>query len=320
MLSAKKQKSISSFFSSQNSPNPTPRDATRASKAPTRDTEPTLTSTSNESALPVQAVKARKHRLEKKENDEPHEPDDDDDDNEPVRPSVKRQKRTVGGFTAQPRLAEGRPGPRSSSVSSTSSDRAATRTEQPISNVRSSRTSRYLFSSSIPSPPSHSDPNVTEVEPEDETERKRKERLHQQFVEKLGQPNSLPTLRNRWPGTAISGPTMAADEENDPQDGDDGVGEEDQQLSGSRAKTIRKGSAAKAIGHRLTPLEKQVLEIKRKYLDTVLVVEVGYKFRFFGEDARIAARELSIVCIPGKIRYDERKYHGYISPLVVDRC
>jgi len=44
-------------------------------------------------------------------------------------------------------------------------------------------------------------------------------------------------------------------------------------------------------------------------MDAILIVEVGYKFKFFGEDARIAAKELGIVCIPGKFRFDEREYH-----------
>ncbi len=70
----------------------------------------------------------------------------------------------------------------------------------------------------------------------------------------------------------------------------------------------RSGVAPKKGGSKLTPMERQVLEIKRSHIDTVLVVEVGYKFRFFGEDARIAAKELSIVCIPGKFRFDERKF------------
>ena len=30
--------------------------------------------------------------------------------------------------------------------------------------------------------------------------------------------------------------------------------------------------------------------------DTLLLVEVGYKFKFFGEDAKIAAKELNIAC------------------------
>jgi DNA mismatch repair protein MSH3 len=55
-------------------------------------------------------------------------------------------------------------------------------------------------------------------------------------------------------------------------------------------------------------MELQVLDIKRKHMDTLLIIEVGYKFRFFGEDARIAAKELGIVCIPGRFRYDERRF------------
>ncbi|XP_036382705.1 DNA mismatch repair protein Msh3 [Megalops cyprinoides] len=45
-----------------------------------------------------------------------------------------------------------------------------------------------------------------------------------------------------------------------------------------------------------TPLELQFMEIKEKHKDTLLCVECGYKFRFFGEDAEIAARELNIFC------------------------
>ncbi|XP_030049192.1 DNA mismatch repair protein Msh3 [Microcaecilia unicolor] len=45
-----------------------------------------------------------------------------------------------------------------------------------------------------------------------------------------------------------------------------------------------------------TPLEVQVMDIKEQHKDTILCVECGYKYRFFGEDAEIAARELSIYC------------------------
>lgn len=38
------------------------------------------------------------------------------------------------------------------------------------------------------------------------------------------------------------------------------------------------------------------MELKKKYPDVLLMVEVGYKFRFFGEDAEVAARELGIYC------------------------
>ncbi|KAL8126117.1 hypothetical protein AgCh_013416 [Apium graveolens] len=43
-----------------------------------------------------------------------------------------------------------------------------------------------------------------------------------------------------------------------------------------------------------TPLELQVVELKDKYPDVLLMIEVGYKFRFFGQDAENAARVLGI--------------------------
>ncbi|KAJ2666992.1 Mismatch repair protein msh3 [Coemansia sp. RSA 1199] len=49
-------------------------------------------------------------------------------------------------------------------------------------------------------------------------------------------------------------------------------------------------------GVKYTPLETQVLDAKKLHPDMLLAVEVGYKFRFFGEDARIASRVLGIMC------------------------
>ncbi|RXG51223.1 DNA mismatch repair protein Msh3 [Armadillidium vulgare] len=48
-------------------------------------------------------------------------------------------------------------------------------------------------------------------------------------------------------------------------------------------------------GAKLTPLETQVVSIKENYPDTLLFVECGYKYRFFGEDAETAAKELNII-------------------------
>ncbi|XP_077673254.1 DNA mismatch repair protein Msh3 isoform X3 [Eretmochelys imbricata] len=45
-----------------------------------------------------------------------------------------------------------------------------------------------------------------------------------------------------------------------------------------------------------TPLELQFMEMKEQYKDAILCVECGYKYRFFGEDAEIAAKELNIYC------------------------
>lgn len=43
-----------------------------------------------------------------------------------------------------------------------------------------------------------------------------------------------------------------------------------------------------------TPLEKQVVSIRQQYPDCLLMVECGYRMRFFGSDATIAAKVLSI--------------------------
>ncbi|GFP82204.1 DNA mismatch repair protein msh3 [Phtheirospermum japonicum] len=43
-----------------------------------------------------------------------------------------------------------------------------------------------------------------------------------------------------------------------------------------------------------TPLEQQVVELKNRYPDVLLMIEVGYKYRFFGSDAENAARTLGI--------------------------
>ncbi|XP_037634304.1 DNA mismatch repair protein Msh3 isoform X2 [Sebastes umbrosus] len=45
-----------------------------------------------------------------------------------------------------------------------------------------------------------------------------------------------------------------------------------------------------------TPLEQQVIQLKQQHTDALLAVECGYKYRFFGEDAEIAAKELNIMC------------------------
>ncbi|KAK2460594.1 hypothetical protein APHAL10511_007064 [Amanita phalloides] len=64
----------------------------------------------------------------------------------------------------------------------------------------------------------------------------------------------------------------------------------------SRNKTQEIGPSGKPY----TPLELQVLELKKKYPGTVLMVEVGYRYRFFGDDAKVASKELGIVGFPDR--------------------
>lgn len=159
------------------------------------------------------------------------------------------------------------------------------------------KTSKYIYSS----PPNE---DVENAEDDEETAR-RKERLHQKFVNKLGRPDSIAEIKRRnWQLAENTAETHPDGENSDDLEEDDAP---KPTARGKKSITGKKG------GGKLTPMEKQFLDIKRKHLDTILVVEVGYKFRFFGEDARIAARELSIVCIPGKMRYDEHVSEAHLD-------
>ncbi len=159
------------------------------------------------------------------------------------------------------------------------------------------RTAKYAFSSS----PARDEENFFD----DEETKKIKEKLHQKFVKKLGRPDSIAEIKRRnWQATAES--------VDDPADVEDAEEAEDETTTKASVKG-KKGVATKKGANKLTPMEKQFLEIKKGHLDTILVVEVGYKFKFFGEDARIAAKELSIVCIPGKMRYDEHTSEAHLD-------
>lgn len=155
----------------------------------------------------------------------------------------------------------------------------------------SQRTERYLYTGSSQSAALEAMP---EEEADDDATKARKEELHRQFVKKLGHPDSIARIRRR---------NFDISEETEALGNEEGEDEEE----APAPKTKRKGAKT----GKLTPLELQVLDIKRKHMDTILIVEVGYKFKFFGEDARTAAKELSIVCIPGKFRYDERRLPEY---------
>lgn len=149
----------------------------------------------------------------------------------------------------------------------------------------SPRTQKYLYA-----PSQDAVGEIVPDEEDDPSEKARKEQLHLRWMEKMG-------------GAQIGRRSWRAEDTAALEDGDgEGDGEDEEEAS-APAKVKKKGAKT----GKLTPLELQVLDIKRKHMDTLLIVEVGYKFKFFGEDARTAAKELSIVCIPGKFRYDERK-------------
>ena len=166
------------------------------------------------------------------------------------------------------------------------------------------RTSRFLFSSSTLE---EDEPMGTSSLPIDSAYIERRADLHRRFVKKLGRPDSMMEIkrRNRALFDDGTGDTQADGEEDD-------AGADDEEEPTRNANSKGRGAAAKK-STKLTPMEKQVIEIKHAHADTLLVVEVGYKFRFFGEDARIAARELGIFCIPGKLRFDEHPSEAHLD-------
>ncbi|KAI9331538.1 muts domain V-domain-containing protein [Zopfochytrium polystomum] len=98
------------------------------------------------------------------------------------------------------------------------------------------------------------------------------------------------------------------------EDADESSGEDER--SKSKPKTPIKSqrgttsaTAAKSKNAKWTPLEMQYHEIKKKHPDCMLVVEVGYKYRFFGDDAINAAKALNIVA------YMDKNLHGASIPI-----
>ncbi|KAH8602955.1 DNA mismatch repair protein-like protein msh3 [Bisporella sp. PMI_857] len=155
----------------------------------------------------------------------------------------------------------------------------------------SPRTEKYLYSSS-----QHVSTTDAILEEEDGAlTAAQKDQLHKKFVKKLGHPDSIAQIKRRRFG-----------EEIEAVEGEDGEEDEEEVRP---AKTKAKGTKT----GKLTPMEMQILDIKRKNMDTILIIEVGYKFKFFGEDARTAAKELGIVCIPGKFRYDEHPSEAHLD-------
>ncbi|KAL5321054.1 hypothetical protein ACEPPN_011864 [Leptodophora sp. 'Broadleaf-Isolate-01'] len=171
---------------------------------------------------------------------------------------------------------------RSSAFSTKAPTKSKSGSTEPIT---SPRTEKFVYTGSSQIASSEQPAIPEEQDDINPAEKARKEELHRQWVKRIGGIS----IGRRY-DDAVPAPNEG--------DGDEDGDEEDE---APVPKAKRKGAKT----GKLTPLELQVLDIKRKHMDTILIVEVGYKFKFFGEDARVAAKELSIVCIPGKFRYDE---------------
>ena len=285
--SAKKQQSISSFFTKsapvRSPPSLTPIAGQISNGASASEGQDSLFVSSDEEAIipPVgrRSSTTPKHRLEEEDTSVPKR----------LRLSDTHQDDSI----TEP-------------LSSPMDVRDARKSDNPLVSITanqvkkpkaSKQTSKYVFASSLV--------RDEENEEEDEETRKRKAKLHEKFVKRLGRPDSIAEIKRRnWVLNEESAGTEAEDDDAEDSGAD---------AAPKPAAKGKSGASTRKGASKLTPMEKQYLDIKRKHLDTILIVEVGYKFKFFGEDARVAAKELSIVCIPGKYRFDEHPSEAHLD-------
>jgi DNA mismatch repair protein MSH3 len=84
------------------------------------------------------------------------------------------------------------------------------------------------------------------------------------------------------------------------------------QVENGASVTKRKSTSAvsstvkKPKTRKLTPLESQILQLKLENKDKLLVIQVGYKYKLFGEDAKIASKILNIMYISGSEDLDQQ--------------
>lgn len=107
----------------------------------------------------------------------------------------------------------------------------------------------------------------------------------------------------------VKGKGRAIDEEDEnDQDGEEEEEEEGNSSSSRfsrfaakgtrRSSSTSKRSTTPTNSIKYTPLEQQVIALKKANPGVLLAVEVGYKYKFFEEDAQTASKVLNIACFP----------------------
>lgn len=280
---SKKQSSISSFFAPKSSPTP--------SKLPTAHSK-LSPGVGGDKDAPYEAANGHARTSGTKYHGGEKRLIDDGSDVENIAPPTKRSKRREDGvfngihddeneslFVAQsPEKVEAEQLKQSDGIG-----------KQPKT---TKRTSKYLFSSS---PVAEEDDQGED----DDVARQRRQALHDRFVKKLGRPESITEIKRR----------------NKPISEDTADGEEVEEDSAEEEPVPKppKGRKGAAAGKKkLTPMVQQIVDIKLAHMDTLLAVEVGYKFHFYGSDAQVASKELGVICVPGRLRFDDRKWPNSI--------
>ncbi|KAF9533444.1 DNA mismatch repair protein MSH3 [Crepidotus variabilis] len=136
---------------------------------------------------------------------------------------------------------------------------------------------------------------------------------HEAFKRKLLSDNSrfLKTEENE------DGDPMDVDEEEDEDESEDEAPKNDDERfaqleslfahkpkgKGKAVVPLARSKKAVKIGPKgkpYTPLELQVVDLKAATPGTLLLIQVGYKYKFYGDDAKVAAKELGMVAYPDR--------------------
>ncbi|KAK2814417.1 Mismatch repair protein msh3, partial [Arthroderma sp. PD_2] len=272
----RKQQTISSFFT-KTVPSPSSNGSTASQKKGKESGQGRLVegTSRSESGSP----------LKERDNGHGEDVDEDEDEDEVILP-VKKRIRSSAWKPAE-KESEKEPEVNGHDVEKETEQSRPPPNPEPRSSA--SRAEMFRFQSS-PIQPAEQIPQA---------ERKRKDQLHQKFVRRLGGPDCLPSLRSQDIGPEVDPAIEGA------------ASDEEEEHTPAPAPKGRVGK--KAGGSKLTPMERQILDIKNKHLDAILLIQVGYKYQFYGEDAKVAAKVLSIVCIPGKLRFDEHPSEAHLT-------
>lgn len=135
---------------------------------------------------------------------------------------------------------------------------------------------------------------------------------HEEWERRLNDPRGLIPRRRSFNLDEAAAKSVRAQEDGrgtpDPEaDDDDDEIEEVIKVKPKPGKSNAKSKKSKEdvgpSGLTYTPLEKQYTAIKEANPDVLILMEVGYKFRFFAEDAIVASRELGIAAFPNRNFY-----------------
>ncbi|AMD20588.1 HDL156Wp [Eremothecium sinecaudum] len=83
--------------------------------------------------------------------------------------------------------------------------------------------------------------------------------------------------------------------------GSPGPEEEEEEVDEQTSKSTN----SKSTKNKLTELDQQFKQLKLQNMDKILAVRVGYKYKFFAEDAVIVSQILQIKLVPGKLTIGE---------------